>query len=64
MASVEDGGVGGSEGPLSYRSGEGTALYGTFLAVTGMEALGMCYDYELVIKSTCDALTQRRGSVN
>ena len=22
----------------------------------------MCYDYELVIKSTCDALTQRRGS--
>jgi hypothetical protein len=37
MASVEDGGVGGSEGPLSYRSGEGTALYGTFLAVTGME---------------------------
>lgn len=22
----------------------------------------MCYDYELIIKSTCDALTQRRGS--
>lgn len=37
IASVEDGGVGGSEGPRSYRSGDGTALYGTFLPVTGME---------------------------
>ena len=54
MASVEDVGVGCSEGPRSYRSGDGTALYGTGLPVTaGREALGMCYDYELLIKSTC-----------
>jgi len=37
MASVEDGGVGGSEGSRSYRSGDGTALYGTGLPVTGRE---------------------------
>jgi hypothetical protein len=37
MASVEDGGIEGSVCPRSYRSGDGTALYGTCLAVTGRE---------------------------
>jgi len=64
IASIE---VGDSEGSRSYRSGDGTALYGTCLPVTGREgeALGMFFfnNYEPSNKSTCDALTQRRGSI-
>jgi len=64
IASVEDGDVGGSEGPRSYRSGDGTALYGTCLPVTGMEALGTSYNYELSIKArVMNALTQRRDGI-